>query len=138
MRRSLLFLTVFWPLILLTACAAGTPVHTRVHQIDSGRTLVMEPGDTLEIVLDGNPTTGYSWSLEPWDTGVIEETGQPVYRSGSDAIGAGGQYTFYFRASSPGQTILRFMYHRPFEKDTPPIKRFDVHITVLRTTVPYS
>ena len=90
----------------------------------------MKPGDTLEIVLDANPTTGYQWKAMPWDTKVIEQVDKPVYKSRSEAIGSGGELTFYFKALSTGQTPLKFIYFRDFEKDVPPIKSFKVTIVV--------
>ena len=135
MRIPAILLTL---LTLLTGCRAGTPVHIQVYQTDAGRSLSMEPGDTLEIVLDGNPTTGYQWTVQPWDTEVIKETEKPAYKSGSNAIGAGGQFIFHFTAHAPGQTCLKFIYSRPFEKDVPPVKTFQADIVVSKSTVPYS
>ncbi len=115
-------------IILLSGCCTGNPV--RLYQIDSGRTIKVGPGDTLEIVLDANPTTGYQWKALPWDTEVIEQIDKPVYKSKSEAIGSGGELTFYFKALSTGETALKFIYFRAFEKDVPPIKSFKVTIVV--------
>jgi len=95
-------------IILLSGCCTGNPV--RLYQIDSGRTIKVGPGDTLEIVLDANPTTGYQWKALPWDTEVIEQIDKPVYKSKSEAIGSGGELTFYFKALSTGETALKFIY----------------------------
>jgi len=90
----------------------------------------MESNGKLEIVLDANPTTGYQWKALPWDTGIIEQIDKPVYKSKSEAIGSGGELTFYFKALSKGQTSLKFIYFRVFEKDVPPVKSFNVIIVV--------
>jgi len=115
-------------IILLSGCSAGNPV--RLYQIDSGRIIRMEPDDTVEIVLDSNPTTGYQWKALPWDTEVIEQIHKPVYKSRSEATGSGGELTFHFKALSTGRTSLKFIYLRPFEKNVPPIKSFEVTIVV--------
>ena len=115
-------------IILLSGCSAGNPIQ--LYQIDSGRTIRMEPDGTLKIVLDANPTTGYQWKVLPWDTEVIEQIDKPVYKSKSEAIGSGGESTFYFKALSTGQTSLKFIYFRAFEKDVPPVKSFKVTIVV--------
>jgi len=115
-------------IILLSGCSAGNPIQ--LHQIDSGRTIKMKPDDTLKIVLDANPTTGYQWKIMPWDTEVIEQIDKPVYKPRSEAIGSGGEITFYFKALSTGQMPLKFIYFRAFEKDVPPIKSFKVTIVV--------
>jgi len=128
MRDFLAPLIIFCLIILLSGCSAGNPIQ--LYQIDSGRTIKMEPKGTLEIVLDANPTTGYQWKALPWDTGIIEQIDKPVYKSRSKAIGSGGKLTFYFKALSTGQTPLKFIYFRVFEKDVPPIKSFKVVIVV--------
>ena len=115
-------------IILLSGCSAGNPIQ--LYQIDSGRTIRMEPDGSLKIVLDANPTTGYQWKVLPWDTEVIEQIDKPVYKSKSEAIGSGGESTFYFKALSTGQTQLKFIYFRAFEKDVPPVKSFKVTIVV--------
>ncbi|MBW1782244.1 MAG: protease inhibitor I42 family protein [Deltaproteobacteria bacterium] len=137
MPRSGASLILLSLMILLLGCSAGHPVNVQLYQTDCGRTVEMEPGDTLEIVLDGNPTTGYQWKIRPWDTAVVKEVEkEPVYQRKSDALGSGGQFTFYFEAADTGRTTLEFIYLRPFEKDVPPIKSFNVTIVVLKDTAP--
>ncbi len=128
MHKLHLSIILFGLIILLPGCSAGNPIQ--LYQIDSGRVIKMNPGDTLEIVLDANPTTGYQWKALPWDTKVIEQIDKPVYKSRSEAIGSGGELTFYFKALSTGQTPLEFIYFRDFEKNVPPIKSFKVTIVV--------
>ena len=128
MREFTAPLTLLCLIILLSGCSAGNPIQ--LYQIDSGRTIKMKPDDTLKIVLDANPTTGYQWKIMPWDTEVIEQIDKPVYKPRSEAIGSGGEITFYFKALSKGHTPLKFIYFRAFEKDVPPIKSFKVTIVV--------
>ena len=128
MRKLYLPIILLWLIILLSGCCTGNPIQ--LHQIDSGRAIKMKPGDTLEIVLDANPTTGYQWKALPWDAEVIEQIDKSVYQSRSKAMGSGGELTFYFKALSTGQTPLKFIYFRAFEKDVPPVKLFKVPIVV--------
>jgi len=128
MRDFLSHLILFCLILLMSGCSASNPIQ--LYQTDSGRTIKMKPGDTLEIVLDANPTTGYQWKALPSDTGVIKQIDKPVYKSRSKTIGSGGELTFYFKALSSGQTPLKFIYFRDFEKDVPPIKSFKVTIVV--------
>ena len=128
MRNFLSPLILFCLISFSSGCSAHNPI--KLSQVDSGRTLKMKPDDTLEIVLDGNPTTGYQWKALPWDMDIIEQIGKPVYKSKSEAIGSGGVVTFYFKALSTGRTSLKFIYFRAFEKDVPPIKSFNVTIII--------
>lgn len=77
MRDFLSPLILFCLIILLLGCSAGNPIQ--LYQIDSGRVIKMKSGDTLEIVLDANPTTGYRWKTLPWDTEVIEQIDKQVF-----------------------------------------------------------
>ncbi|MBU0989099.1 MAG: protease inhibitor I42 family protein [Proteobacteria bacterium] len=129
MRNSTASIALFCLIVLLSGCFAGTSI--RLYEIDSGRTVKTDPGDTIEIVLDGNPTTGYQWQVRPWNTGILKQTGEPTYQAKSNAIGSGGEVTFHFEASSTGQTSLNFIYIRSFEKNVPPIKSFNVTVVVL-------
>ena len=56
--------------------------------------------------------------------------GEPGYLPDSDAIGAGGQFTFRFRAVSKGRAKLKLIYQRPFAKDEPPEESFEITIVV--------
>jgi inhibitor of cysteine peptidase len=97
---------------------------------DNGKTLNLAVNDPVEVKLEGNPTTGYVWEVEPYDTSVIKAVGEPDYQSDSNLIGAGGVFTFKFQAVAEGQTTLKFIYHRTFEKDVPPIQTYELKIVV--------
>ncbi len=105
-------------------------VHIRLHEKDSGRTVELHIIDRLEVVLEGNPTTGYQWQIDALDASVIKPIGEPEFKPDSDAIGSGGEYTFVFESITPGQTTLTLIYHRPFEKGVEPLKTFRVTVVV--------
>ncbi|NQU97531.1 MAG: protease inhibitor I42 family protein, partial [Chloroflexi bacterium] len=56
-------------------------------------------GETYEIALDSNPTTGYGWQVE-YNDGDLELVEQR-YEPDSDLVGAGGKEVFVFR----GRTV---------------------------------
>jgi inhibitor of cysteine peptidase len=125
----LLFVTVLF-ILFLAVCRSSSGDTVRLVEEDSGGTIVMFAGETFEIVLEGNPTTGYQWEVEPLDTPSLEQIGQPSYELSSDAIGAGGIYTFRFRAAAVGSTGVRLLYRRSFEKDVPPARVFEANVLV--------
>jgi predicted secreted protein len=70
-------------------------------------------GETIEVVLPENATTGYQWRLAsyPEDTLILADTagtGSPPGRLGA----GGGTSVFRFRATSPGQGVLTFTLTR--------------------------
>ena len=120
-------------LALLVACAMGPPhgdSSLRLTEKDAGRPLKLRTGDKLEVVLEGNPTTGFKWEVGGADASVVKLTGKPEFKPSSDAVGAAGRYTFHFEAVGMGQTRLKLIYRRPFEQDTPPARTFEVTLTV--------
>jgi len=81
-------------------------------------------GGTFEIVLDSNPTAGYSWQVE-YDETHLELVDQ-TFQASSDLIGAGGTETFVFEALRDGETKVTMVYKRPWEQDVLRTKAFVV------------
>ena len=129
MRYPILSLFFLLSLLLFSGCAGAKNI-VQLSEKDKDRDVFLQVGDSLEIVLEGNPTTGYMWDLGPWDTRVLEQVGEYAYKPASDAMGSGGRYTFSFKAIGYGKTDLKWSYARPFEKNAPPLKSFEVHADV--------
>lgn len=133
MKILLMCSLVFYLGYLLVACAA-TPSSSKPilvdQSMDSGL-VELSVGQTLEIVLPGNPTTGYEWTLKGVDKSVLEQVGDLEYQSESDAVGGGGVFHLEMRAVAPGETSLEMEYRRPFEPgDTPPADQFTILVKV--------
>ncbi len=113
--------------------AASGPV--KLTEADNGKTVTIKVGDTVQVILPGNPTTGYSWStsLSDKDAAVLQQQGDAAYTQEStdpSLVGGGGTFTFDFKAMAPGQVVLRFDYARPFETGVAPIQTYSVTVTV--------
>jgi inhibitor of cysteine peptidase len=106
----------------------------KLSEQDTGREVALRVGEKLEITLAGNPTTGYSWEAASVDTNILKQVGERKYQRDSNLIGAGGKFTFSFDAIAPGKTALQLTYRRPWEKNVPPAKKYEIIVTVkLRT-----
>lgn len=105
---------------------------TVLDEDDNGSSVTVQVGDLIQVVLKGNPTTGYAWTvdLSDADAVILEQVGEPGYVPDSDLIGAGGTYTFTFRALSTGQTSLKLNYARSWETEEP-LKTFEVTVEVV-------
>ncbi len=119
-----LFLALAW------ACAACADGNQVLINEDSGRTIKVQTGATLEIMLPGNPTTGYNWEIAKVDARVLGLQGEIEFQPLSDALGASGDFTFRFEALAPGSTELLLIYQRPFEVDREPENRFEITVVV--------
>jgi len=118
---------------LLAACGAEPtpPASTQpLTEADSGRTIELPVGGRIAVALEGNPTTGFRWEVGSGDPSVVRLSGEPEFRSSSDALGAAGRFVFRFEAVASGRTSLKLVYRRPFEKDAPPARTFVATVTV--------
>ena len=103
-----------------------------MRQIDegsNGQDVAVAEGDTLEITLPENPTTGYRWSFE--------SNGEPVcvligssFEPSVGPPGAGGRHRWRFRAAVPGQARIALAYRRPWAEAESPAKTFAVQVRV--------
>ncbi len=107
-----------------------TPSTQSLTEWDNGHSVELRVGDKLAVTLAGNPTAGYRWEVDANKATILQPSGEPQYAAGSGGIGSGGTFTLKFTAVAAGQTELKLLYHRPFEKVGPPAKRFQVTVTV--------
>lgn len=110
--------------ILITSCAGPFTIA------DSGTTVNLSNDDPFEIELEGNASTGYTWQVMPFDSSVIKQVGEPEFKANDGRIGSGGMITFKFQTIADGQTDLLLVYHRRWEKNEPPAKKFEMKIVV--------
>jgi len=113
--------------ILAAACASNA---LALEAKDDGRKVKIEKGQTLVIALKSNPSTGYLWEAVELDETVLQQKGEAKFKAQSKLVGAPGVQTFRFEARSTGQTTLRLVHHRPWEKDKAPLETFTVQVTV--------
>ncbi len=102
---------------------------------ESGRIVEVERNSIVRVVLPGNITTGYSWSLQELSGKALRQTGEVAYATSAGtkgAVGRGGTFSFSFIAEQTGQSVIRCGYFRPWEKDTPPLETYCVTVTVVR------
>lgn len=84
----------------------------------SATSLDVAVGETMEILLDANPSTGYRWEL----ASSLEKIKKPVNKAydefragGSHLMGSRGKQVFTLEAQASGQEVLTFVYKRPWE-----------------------
>ena len=84
-------------------------------------------GDTLDVFLAENATSGYRWELEPLDAKILELAGSDANYPGK-APGSGGTAHFAVRVRASGSATLGAKYWRSWEGGI--IKRFSVKVDV--------
>jgi inhibitor of cysteine peptidase len=103
-------------------------------ETDNGKSFTVEVGDTILVVLPGNPTTGYSWAaaLDEESAALLTQEGEPLYAEDAvedDVVGGGGAFTFTFTAAKEGAAAIKLVYARPWESEAP-LETFEATITV--------
>ena len=116
---------------LMGACSSeGSAKTAKLDEEDAGSSIELRADDTLEVILDGNPTTGFGWYVASADTAVLRQVGEWEYKGSTDLIGSPGKLTLHFEAGDPGRTTLKLVYHRPWEKDVAPARTFEATVVV--------
>jgi len=123
------FVSDFW-YELRASSGQPQPVMTRLTAKDAGSTVTLRVGDSLEIALEGNPTTGYTWEIAPGAGALMEQWGEREFKPYSSALGSGGMFTLRFKAIQQGEAQLKLIYHRTFEPDVPPLQTFEIKLVV--------
>jgi inhibitor of cysteine peptidase len=96
-------------------------------EADNGRTVEVRAGEAVSVTLPENATSGYRWTIDSLDPGIVEASeATPHYPSGS--VGGGGTVTFSFKSAKPGNGEVSLKYWRHFEGDASITKRFRVRL----------
>lgn len=84
---------------------------------------VVAPGESFEIRLAANPTTGFAWELgAPLDGDVVRSVATTYAPKEGGAVGAGGISRWTFEGVGPGRTSIVLVYRRPWEPEVAPAR----------------
>jgi inhibitor of cysteine peptidase len=97
---------------------------------DSGKSISITTGVSIIIRLNSQLSTGYNWTVNGMDDSIIVQEGEPQYTTPSKLIGGGEAVVWKFKSTGVGNTVLKLVYARAFEKDKPPLKTFELIIKV--------
>jgi len=125
--KPTLMLTAIAVSMFLVACAApGQRAWVEVscdefnnnHHIE--QMLQVQPGESFEVKLCSNPTTGFRWTEEAQisDSAVLKQEGHEFIGPESDhppPPGTPGQEVWTFKALKEGSSTIFFEYSRPWE-----------------------
>jgi len=130
-------------MLAMTMVSFGLGDSLRLTEIDNGRTNSVNAGSEIKIVLEGNPTTGYSWDVASFSTNRLQQIGAVAYlpffarkmtalaSQGSakiasqseqpgekQRVGVGGKFMFRFKAVVSGQGHVKLIYRRSWETNS--------------------
>ena len=76
--------------------------------------ITAQVGEEFIIAIESNPTTGYGWEAH-YDSSILQLIERSFSPSGP-GIGSGGIERFRFGCLAVGESRVRLMYKRPWEK----------------------
>ncbi len=119
----------------LNVSQAGGAMATTVTvtEKDNNKTVELNKGDFLAVVLEFSPGTGYSWQIAENDVNLLDPQGEPAISGGTEQKsmpGSGEQATFLFRALKNGTAVMAFHHKRIWEKEKEPLKVFSITVKI--------
>ena len=101
-----------------------------VTDTDKGGTVRLRLGDTLEVSLKSNPTTGFMWYVEKESTPLLKLAHQSQTDITEPGEGRPVFQVFRFEPRRGGDGVLRLHYVRSWEKPAPDDEQFDIHVVI--------
>lgn len=102
-------------------------------EADRGRALTVKTGSRIELRLPENPSTGYVWQFQSFDTRLFTFQGQQnlVPADTPEMAGKPGLKVFSLRAEAPGEARFALAKYRPWEGEAAAAERFVVTVKVV-------
>jgi len=120
------------PEILAGSLATSGLAQINVNESDNGDVLYLRKGQTLELSLNENSSTGYSWEYKSMlDTNVLKETGSWAEYPENSLPGAPGKRYWTYRALNAGNTTIDLWYIRAWLSEPVPAKTFTLEVNVV-------
>jgi inhibitor of cysteine peptidase len=126
----LLILVVLVGTQAITSLLRAGPQTVTVREPQAGSQVTLRTGDTLQVALEANPTTGYTWVVAQADPAILQLAGDPEFQPASELMGAGGTTTYRFTTVGAGETTLQLVYARVVEPTFAPLKTYTVAVAV--------
>jgi inhibitor of cysteine peptidase len=115
--RALSLLTIAFVMFACIGLAAVYVLsgnNARAFDIrNNTQSVQIKNGMTFKVVLDENPTTGYTWILNV--TSGLAITGDTYVPPDSSLVGAGGKHEWQIKATGTGDQQITGIYRRSWE-----------------------
>jgi inhibitor of cysteine peptidase len=125
---------VRWLLVFVMALACQTHLAfaatTVVTDDDKGSTVQVKVGDTLEVRLKSNPSTGYAWSVHPKSSVLLRLDSETQAQATGPNPDRPILQVFHFAVKRSGDGILLMRYARAKEKPFLGEEQFTLHVVI--------
>ncbi|MGE5422204.1 MAG: protease inhibitor I42 family protein [Ignavibacteriales bacterium] len=110
----------------------GEKVSRFLSETQNGQTITIKPGETIQVQLVSNPSTGFTWAYVEKPDAAIVSVAESYYDPNSSTVplvGAAGKQTWDIKGLKEGAVTLDLMYARPWES-VQPAQTFKLYIVV--------
>ena len=125
--RWIVLLAVVAVTCLPQAAFAATKVITDAKK---GGEVHLKTGDTLELRLKSNPSTGFMWYVQPKSTPLLKLLRQSQTEPAKSGVGRPVFQVFIFEPRRSGEGTLQLHYVRSWEKPAPNEDQFEIHVVI--------
>jgi inhibitor of cysteine peptidase len=94
----------------------------------TGESAKLNKGESFEISLPENPATGFRWKITATGEPVITMTGEDFRPS--TGVGGQGIRFWRFRTEQPGESEIRMVLQRSWERPAKPAQSFTLRLVV--------
>ena len=135
-QPRLLVFVVLGLVLMLGACSSSRDGLLRLYQRNNGDIINLRVGETMEVVLDGDPGTEIHWIRTPDDPEILRQLGGTEYKTDLESQSAQRRLITTFQATAPGRMRLRLRYRHPTDtrptdsNRITPDRAFDVWVVV--------
>ncbi len=116
-------------LLALGACATSR-APLRLFQHNTGDIVNLRVGETMEVVLEGDPTIDVRQQRIPDDPDLLERVGGTEFFADMTTPDARERLLVRFRAVAEGKTRLKLIYKYRYASNTAPDADFEVWVVV--------
>ncbi|ALB43206.1 MULTISPECIES: protease inhibitor I42 family protein [Nostocales] len=102
-----------------------------VNDANNNSQIIIQKGNMMIVELLTNPGTGYSWQIIKNDPDKLKPLGDSVLKPlETEAPGASENQVFQFLAQNSGSAVLELHYLRPWERNLPPLKTYQINVKI--------
>ena len=134
-KRVFLIISLLTTLtIIFQVSNASTPMSNSeitVNDTNNNSQIIIQKGNIMIVELLTNPGIGYSWQIIQNDPDKLKSLGDSVLKPiEAEAPGASENQVFRFSAQNSGSTMLELHYLRPWERNLPPLKTYQINVQI--------
>jgi predicted secreted protein len=99
---------------------------------DNGKQYLLIKEGRITLSLKAHISAGYSWNISQLDTTILKKAGEVKFIPESPKLGSPAIQLFNFQAINLGETSLKLIYQRSWEKEKVPKDSFEINIEIVK------